>query len=84
MLFRGRELNSDHGSNGGSHAQSHNPCCAICAGAGGTVLCVKSGGNAAEDATATTAAAVSPVSIQELHSNAHMDALPIQVVEDPF
>jgi uncharacterized membrane protein len=58
--------------------------CAICAGAGGTVVWVKSGGNAAADATATTTGTLAPMSIQQLHSNAHMDSLPVQVVEDPF
>jgi hypothetical protein len=58
--------------------------CAICAGAGGTVLWVKSGGNAAANATATRVPAVATMSVQELHSNAHLDNLPIQVVEDPF
>jgi hypothetical protein len=57
--------------------------CALCAGAGGTVLWVKAGGNGTANVTAATAA-VSPISIQELHSNAHLDNLPIQVVEDPY
>jgi hypothetical protein len=57
--------------------------CALCAGAGGTVLWVKSGGQATANVTAVTAS-VSPMSIQELHSKAHLDGLPIQVVEDPF
>jgi hypothetical protein len=51
--------------------------CAICAGAGGTVLWVKSGSNAA----ASSAALVSPISIQEMHSNAHMDGLPVQTFQ---
>ena len=57
--------------------------CAICAGAGGTVVWVKAGGKDTANVTAVTAT-VSPMSIQELHSNAHLDNLPIQVVEDPF
>ena len=57
--------------------------CAICAGAGGTVVWVKSGSHATANVTAVTAA-VSPMSIQELHSNAHLDNLPIQVVEEPY
>jgi hypothetical protein len=48
--------------------------CAICAGAGGTVLWVNSGGNAVAGSTAV----VSPISIQEMHSNAHLDGLPVQ------
>ena len=54
--------------------------CAICAGGGGTVVLVKSGGNAA----ASSAAAVSAISIQEMHSNAHLDGLPVQVVQDLY
>jgi len=48
--------------------------CAICAGAGGTLVWMKSGSNAVTYAKAS----VSPVSIQDMHSNAHMDGLPIQ------
>jgi hypothetical protein len=50
--------------------------CAICA-TGATVLWVKSGGNAA----ANSAAVVSPISIQEMHSNARMDSLPVQAFQ---
>ncbi len=50
---------------------------AICAGAGGTVLWVKSGSNA----EAKSAALVSLISIQEMHSNAHMDGLPVQAFQ---
>jgi hypothetical protein len=57
--------------------------CALCAGASGTVLWVKAGANDTANLTAVTAT-VSPMSIQELHSNAHLDNLPIQVVEDPY
>jgi len=51
--------------------------CAVCAGAGGTVLWVKSSGNAAANSTAV----VSPISIQEMHSNARMDSLPVQAFQ---
>src|SRR5215208_1011283 len=48
--------------------------CAICAGAGGTLVWMKSGG----DAVTYARASMSPISIQQMHSNAHMDGLPIQ------
>jgi hypothetical protein len=51
--------------------------CAICAGTGGTVLWVKSGGYA----VAGPAAHESVLSFQEMHSNAHLDSLPIQSFE---
>ena len=58
--------------------------CTICAGAGGTAIWVKSGGNAAANSNGTPATSVSPISIQEMHSNAHLDGLPVQVVQDLY
>jgi hypothetical protein len=55
--------------------------CAICAGAGGTAIWVKSGGNGAANANGTPQTAASAMSIQELHINAHLDGLPIQVFD---
>jgi hypothetical protein len=52
--------------------------CAICAGAGGTALWMKSGSNNAE---ASSAALVSPISIQQMHSNAHLEGLPVQTYQ---
>ena len=49
--------------------------CSISTAAGGTVLWVKSAGETNHE---TTGAAVKTISFQELHSNAHLDNLPIQ------
>jgi hypothetical protein len=56
--------------------------CAICAGVGGTAFWVKSGGSAAVNPS-VAAGSLMP-SIQELHANAHLENLPVQVVADPF
>jgi len=78
-----QDVETDHGHTEGPMIKAIILGCAICAGAGGTVLWVKPGGQAKANVTAVTAT-VSPMSIQELHVNAHLDNLPIQVVEDPF
>jgi hypothetical protein len=63
--------------------------CAICAGAGATAYWVKSTNNAAAQASvgqrAQPAHADSSMRsvFQELHSKAHQDGLPVQVIEDP-
>jgi hypothetical protein len=51
--------------------------CAICAGAGGTVVWMKSASNAASG----SAAVVSPISIQEMHTRVDMDGLPVQTYQ---
>jgi hypothetical protein len=56
--------------------------CAICAGAGGTVLWVKSGGATA--VRSPVAAGSLMPSIQEMHINAHLENLPVLDVKDPF
>ena len=48
--------------------------CSICTAAGGTVLWVKSAGETNHE---TTGASVRKISFQELHSNAHLDNLPL-------
>ena len=83
MLIQGREVGSDDQLEEVPMLKAIILGCAICAGVGGTVVWVKSGGNA--EATPTAAAAsLAPMSIQQLHSNVHNNSLPIQVVEDPF
>ena len=52
--------------------------CAICAGAGGTVVWVKS------EAPALEAATASMPSIQELHLKANAASLPDRTVRDAF
>ena len=62
--------------------------CAICAGAGATAYWVRSPNNAAAQSTigpserpAHADSSMRSV-FQELHSRAHQDGLPIQVIED--
>ena len=56
--------------------------CALCAGAGGTAFWVKSSGSTAVPPP-VAAGSLMP-SIQEMHINAHLENLPVQVVRDPF
>jgi hypothetical protein len=52
--------------------------CAICAGAGGTALWMKSDSS---NTVASSAALLSPISIQQMHSDAHLDGLPVQTYQ---
>jgi hypothetical protein len=64
--------------------------CAMCAGAGATAYWVTSSDNAAAQSTANPKVkpAVADSSMQSvirgLHSTAHQDGLPIQVIIDPI
>jgi hypothetical protein len=51
--------------------------CAICIGTSGTVVLVKTGGNADAHSPGSGAA----LSIQEMHSLAHLDGLPVQTFQ---
>ena len=61
--------------------------CAMCAGAGATAYWVKSPNNASAQLSVTSrghSAQADVLSVfQELHSRAHQDGLPIEVVEGP-
>jgi hypothetical protein len=56
--------------------------CAVCAGAGGTAFWVKSSSSTAIKPP-ETAGSLMP-SLQEMHSNAHLENLQVQVVHEPF
>jgi hypothetical protein len=56
--------------------------CAVCAGASGTAFWVKSSSSTALKPP-VAAGSLMP-SIQDMHSNAHLEYLPAQVVHEPF
>jgi hypothetical protein len=62
-------------------------CASACAGAGGTALWVSSNGSQATDISSVSArvkAAGGMSWLQELHSKAGLDNLPVHTIKDPL